>query len=479
VERRKEDAEVASVEAEESVVAALFGERSVEAFSVLSLSLRSSDFHVPAFGFVFDACTELIEKGVTPDGVTLVTHLRSKKGWSDRMGQMVEQAVAAAYAFDNLPAYAEVIVEKARGRQIAVHLSEIQKAVPRVGGEISSENLIQQIDAVSLSITNRDDSAAILKTPRDNLKDVVVHWEQQEAGAVRGVMTGIAGLDEKTGGLFPGQLIIVAGRPSMGKTALALNISAAESVLLVPELSLSALEQDPAPSSDASPLGAIFSLEMPTTKLTMRMLSNIAGVEYSRMNRGTFENGDWEKLTPAFHRFGHSNIHISDESYLTVGLLRAKCRQLMRSTGKKLRYVIVDYLQLMDVDGPGAGINRTNDVSAICRGLKKLAKELDCPIIALSQLNRSLEQRADKRPMMSDLRESGAIEQDADIILFIYRDEVYNPDSQHAGIAEIIIGKGRDVGIGMVPARCDLAFQRFSSMPTGSYSYENTYGGQQ
>ncbi|CAE6822740.1 Replicative DNA helicase [Paraburkholderia domus] len=477
MERRKEDAEVAAVEAEECIVAALFGTAGVDAYNNLALKLRASDFYVVAYRMVFEAFGDLADKGFAPDAPMLVSHLRSKQGWSERTQELVTQAITVTYSPGNLLDYAGVVIEKAKARAIGGKLSEIQKAIPRVGGELSSEDVLRQLEAVSMSFADRETNDTLLRTPGEGLRAVVKRWEAIEAGEFRGVKIGIDALDERLGGLQGGQLIIIAGRPSMGKTALALNIPVHESILNVPELSPDALQNNPTPPPDASPLGAVFSLEMPNVQMTMRMLSNISGVEYGRITKGTFEQDDWSRLGLAFPRYEHSNIHLSEESYLTPALLRAKARMLMQRTKRKLRYLIVDYLQLMDADGAQAGANRTNDVSAISRGLKKLAMELDVPVIALSQLNRKLEERADKRPMMSDLRESGAIEADADVILFIYRDEVYNPDSPSKGTAEIIIGKGRDAGLGMVPSHCQLQYQRFGDMPRGAYSYESAYGG--
>ncbi|MBN3729410.1 replicative DNA helicase [Burkholderia sp. Tr-20390] len=477
VDRRREDAEVAAVEAEECVVAALFGEQGAVAFDTLALRVRPEDFFVPAYRLVFESFGELVDRGTKADQATLVTQLKSKESFTDRTRELVEQAIVVSYSIENLESYADAIVEKARARAIHAELQLVQKEIPRVGGELRSAEVLQRIDAISLKFADRQTDETLLKSASDGLSAVVARWEKIESGEVLGIKTGIHDLDDRLGGLHGGQLIILAGRPSMGKTAKALNIAAHASILSVDELSLDALGVNPEPSPDLSPMGAIFSLEMGQVQLTMRILSNIANVEYRRLVRAEFDEKDWTNLNGAFVRYGRSNIHISQESYLTPASLRAKLRMLIQRTKQKLRYVIVDYLQLMDADGPSAGANRTNDIGAISRGLKKIATEFDVPVIALSQLNRELEKRADKRPVMSDLRESGAIEADADVILFIYRDEVYNPDSPQKGMAELIIGKGRDAGLGMVPAHCQLEYQRFSSMPKGAYSYESAYGG--
>jgi replicative DNA helicase len=264
---------------------------------------------------------------------------------------------------------------------------------------------------------------------------------------VTGTPTGFVDLDKMTSGMHGGELIIVAGRPSMGKTAFSMNIGEYVAV----EYGLPV---------------AVFSMEMPGTQLTMRMLGSVGRLDQHRMRTGRLTDEDWPKLTHAVQKMSEAQIFIDETGALNPMELRSRSRRLARQCGK-LGLIIVDYLQLMSGSGH-AGENRATEISEISRSLKSLAKELDCPVIALSQLNRGLEQRPNKRPIMSDLRESGAIEQDADVILFIYRDEVYNPDSQDKGTAEIIIGKQRNGPIG--PIR--LTFQ-------GQYTkFENFAGAQ-
>ena len=247
---------------------------------------------------------------------------------------------------------------------------------------------------------------------------------------VTGVPTGFADLDSMTSGMQGGDLIIVAGRPSMGKTAFSLNM--AENVALDTGLPV-----------------AVFSMEMASTQLAMRMIGSVGRLDQHRMRTGKLEDEDWEKLTTALGKLNEAPIFIDEGAGLSSFDVRARARRLHRQTGK-LGLIVVDYLQLMAAPAGRQGENRATEISEISRSLKALAKELDCPVVALSQLNRSVEQRPDKRPVMSDLRESGAIEQDADVILFIYRDEVYNPDSVDKGTAEIIIAKQRNGPIGRV-----------------------------
>jgi replicative DNA helicase len=245
---------------------------------------------------------------------------------------------------------------------------------------------------------------------------------------VTGTPTGFVDLDRMTSGMHGGELIIVAGRPSMGKTAFSMNIGEYVAV----EYGLPV---------------AVFSMEMPGTQLVMRMLGSIGRLDQHRMRTGRLTDEDWPKLTHAVQKMSEAQIFIDETGGLNPMELRSRARRLSRQCGK-LGLIIIDYLQLMS--GSSTGENRATEISEISRSLKSLAKELDVPVIALSQLNRGLEQRPNKRPVMSDLRESGAIEQDADVILFIYRDEVYNPDSQDKGTAEIIIGKQRNGPIGPV-----------------------------
>jgi replicative DNA helicase len=254
-------------------------------------------------------------------------------------------------------------------------------------------------------------------------------YSRENKDDVTGVPTGFSDLDKDTSGLQPGDLVIVAGRPSMGKTAFALNI--AEYVGLEKGLPV-----------------AVFSMEMGSTQLAMRLIGSVGRLDQHRMRTGKLENEDWQRLTHAVGRLSEAPIFIDETAALNSLDLRARARRLHRHCGS-LGLIVIDYLQLMSANGQG-GENRATEISEISRSLKALAKELNVPVVALSQLNRSLEQRPNKRPVMSDLRESGAIEQDADLILFIYRDEVYNPDSADKGVAEIIIGKQRNGPIGTV-----------------------------
>ena len=279
--------------------------------------------------------------------------------------------------------------------------------------------------------------------------DELYHRDNQSD--ITGVPTGFVDLDRMTSGMQGGDLIIVAGRPSMGKTAFSLNIG--EHV---------AVEQ-------GLPV-AVFSMEMAGTQLAMRMLGSVGRLDQHRLRTGRLLDEDWPRLTHAIQKMNDAQLFIDETPALNPMELRARSRRLARQCGQ-LGLIVIDYLQLMS--GSGGGENRATEISEISRSLKGLAKELNCPVIALSQLNRSLEQRPNKRPVMSDLRESGAIEQDADVILFIYRDQVYNPDSPDKGTAEIIIGKQRNGPIGTVRLTFLGEYTKFDNFTGGNAFFDN------
>jgi len=474
-EDRSDVASFAAIEAEECIVSALFGERSDSAYTVLSQELEGKHFYEPAYRLVYEAYGELAAKGGSPDRVMLASHLKASPAFGERARQLVADAMAIKASEDNLASYAAAVVEKWRARMIAEAANRVLKSVTQIGGGLTSDDVLGQIDAIGPSLATREATSGLLKTPLEVMEDVVARMQQVEAGGLPGARTGLEELDAKLGSMEPGHLVVVAGRPSMGKSVFGLRIATYNSIEAVPELSADALQKNPDPSPDASPFGAYFSLEMPDVSLGMRALSALSGVEYRRIRTSQLEADDWTRLTIAMMQYSASNIRISYETHFTPSMLRARCRELTRQTGKKLSYIVVDYLQLMNSDKASSNQNRANEVSEITRALKQIAGEFGCPVIALSQLNRSLENRADKRPTMGDLRESGAIEQDADTILFLYRDEVYNPDSDQRGTAEINVGKGRDTGIGVTRAQSQFEYQRFVSMPQGQYSYEKLY----
>jgi replicative DNA helicase len=270
--------------------------------------------------------------------------------------------------------------------------------------------------------------------------------------AITGLSTGYTDLDGMTSGLQPSDLIIVAGRPSMGKTTFAMNL--VENAVL---------------RSDKAVL--VYSLEMPGESLIMRMLSSLGRIDQTKVRAGRLEDDDWPRLTSAVNLLNDRKLFIDDTAGISPSEMRARTRRLVREHGD-IALIMIDYLQLMQIPGSG-GDNRTNEISEISRSLKALAKEFNCPVVALSQLNRSLEQRPNKRPINSDLRESGAIEQDADVIMFVYRDEVYHPETEHKGIAEIIIGKQRNGPIGTTRLAFIGKYTRFENLAPGSYNFDD------
>ena len=339
---------------------------------------------------------------------------------------------ADTYSIANVIHYAEIVRERSVLRQLVQVGAEITESAYSPMGKTASEILdaaeAKVFEIAEAGARGKQGFVALPPLLTQVVERIDMLYQRDSTSEVTGVPTGFADLDRMTSGLQPGDLIIVAGRPSMGKTAFSINI--AEHVAVEAGL----------------PVG-VFSMEMPGVQLVTRMLGSIGRLDQTRVRTGKLHDEDWQKLTYAVGKLNDAPMQIDETPALNPLELRARARRLHRQYGQ-LGLLVVDYLQLMQSARPGD--NRASEISEISRSLKALAKELNVPVIALSQLNRSLEQRPNKRPVMSDLRESGAIEQDADIILFIYRDEVYNPDSPDKGTAEIIIGKQRNGPIGTV-----------------------------
>jgi replicative DNA helicase len=332
----------------------------------------------------------------------------------------------------NIRRYAEIVRDRSVLRRLVTVADEVAtQALNPQGKEV--KQLLDEAESKIFAIAEEGARGAQgFQAIQPLLTQVVERidelYNRDNQNDITGVPTGFVDLDRMTSGLQPGDLVIVAGRPSMGKTAFSLNIG--ENVAI-----------------DSGLPVAVFSMEMGGAQLAMRMLGSVGRLDQSRLRIGKLNDEDWPRLTHAIQKMNDAQLYIDETPALNPIELRARARRLSRQCGK-LGLIIIDYLQLMS--GSSAGENRATEISEISRNLKGLAKELGCPVIALSQLNRSLEQRPNKRPVMSDLRESGAIEQDADVILFIYRDQVYNPDSPDKGTAEIIIGKQRNGPIGTV-----------------------------
>jgi len=433
-----------SVEAEQSVLGGLLLDNS--AWDKIGDFINERDFYRADHRLLYQHISRLIEGSKPADVITVAESLeRSAKlaeaGGMEYLAALAQNTPSAA----NIRRYAEIVRDRAVMRQLVSVGTEITESALTPMGK-SAEELINDAEARVFAISEQGARGRQgLVEIRPIIAQVVERIDQLHSNPseVTGTPTGYTRLDQMTSGLQPGDLIIVAGRPSMGKTAFALNI--AEHLGLVEQLPV-----------------AVFSMEMSGTQLVMRMIGSVARVDQLKVRTGRIADDEWPRLTEAWGRLNEAPLYIDETPALNALELRARARRLHRQVGGPgLGLIVIDYLQLMSASGQGE--NRATEISEISRSLKALAKELSVPVIALSQLNRSLEQRPNKRPVMSDLRESGAIEQDADVILFIYRDEVYNPDSPDKGVAEIIIGKQRNGPIGMVKMTFLGQFTRFEN----------------
>jgi replicative DNA helicase len=437
-----------SVEAESSVLGGLLLDNS--AWDRVGDMVKDTDFYRLEHKLVFAAIAHLVNASKPADVITVFEHLQGQ-GKSEDVGGLSYLNSLAQYvpSAANIRRYAEIVRERGilrklltasdeiataafapQGRPVAKILDEAEQKIFNIGEEGSRmKQGFQSMDTLVVELLDRVQEMA------DNPADIT------------GVPTGFYDLDRMTAGFQAGDLIVLAARPSMGKTALAINI--AEHVAL----------------NEGLPV-AVFSMEMGAAQLAVRVVGSIGRINQGHLRTGKLTDEEWPRLTEAIERLRTISLHIDETPGLTPSELRANARRLARQCGK-LGLIVVDYLQLMSGSGSSSGENRATELGEISRGLKMLAKELQCPVIALSQLNRSVEQRTDKRPMMSDLRESGAIEQDADIIMFIYRDEYYNKDSKEPGVAEVIIGKQRNGPTGTVKLAFLNQLTRFESLASG------------
>jgi replicative DNA helicase len=436
-----------SIEAEQSLIGGLM--LSADGWDAVAEAVSANDFYRPDHRIIFRQLARLAEGGEPIDPVTVADKL-------EVLGEL-EAAGGLAYLLElagntpsasNISAYANVVRERANLRSLIQAAQDIAESGFNPQGRASTD-LIDQAERRIMQISERGQKGGGPQDMDPLLKRAVDRIEQlyESGGDITGLSTGFADLDGMTSGLQPSDLVIVAGRPSMGKTSFAMNL--VEHAIL----------------SQRQPV-LVFSMEMPADQLVVRMLSSQGRINQSRLRNGKLGQEDWPKLTTAVNKLKDVPLYVDDTPALSPTEVRSRARRVMREHGK-LAMIMVDYLQLMQVAGSNEG--RTAEISEISRNLKAIAKEFECPMVALSQLNRSLEQRPNKRPVNSDLRESGAIEQDADVIMFIYRDEVYQEDSPDKGIAEIILGKQRNGPIGT----CRLAFlgefTRFENLARGSY----------
>lgn len=438
-----------SIEAERSVIGALL--ISSDSWDGVAEVVAAADFYRPEHRAIFRQIALLVDRGEPVDVVTVSDRLLATgefdaAGGHTYLAELAEQTPTAS----NVRAYAKAVRERSVLRQLINAAQDIASAGFNPEGR-SSEELVDEAERRIMQISESGQKAGGPQGMEGLVKGAIDRIEElyNTGGDITGLTTGFIDLDRMTSGLQPSDLVIVAGRPSMGKTSFAMN-----------------LIENAALASDR-PL-MVFSMEMPAEQLVIRMLSSLGRIDQGRVRTGKLEQDDWPKLASATEKLKGTQVFIDDTPALTPTELRSRVRKLVREQGD-LGMIMVDYLQLMRVAGSNEG--RTAEISEISRSLKAIAKEFKCPVVALSQLNRSLEQRPNKRPVNSDLRESGAIEQDADVIMFIYRDEVYNEDSPDKGVAEIIIGKQRNGPIGT----CRLSFQgqftRFENLARNDYEH--------
>ena len=438
-----------SVEAEQSVLGGLLLDNS--SWDRIADRLAGEDFYRHDHRLIFQHVSRLIEQSRPADAITVFEALQTSGKAGEAGGLAYLNALAQnTPSAANIRRYAEIVRERAVLRRLVSVGEEVAAAALNPQGR-DAKQLLDEAEAKVFQIAEqgaRDRGGFVKLEPL--LTRVVQRiqelFERASPSDVTGVPSGFTDLDAKTAGFQEGDLIIIAGRPSMGKTALALNIGQHVAI-------------------DLGMPVAVFSMEMAAEQLAMRLLGSVGRIDAHRLRTGRLTDEDWPKLSEAMERMHTAPLHIDETPALNALELRARARRLAREYGK-LGLIIVDYLQLMSASSMGE--NRATEISEISRSLKSLAKELKVPVIALSQLNRTVEQRTDKRPVMSDLRESGAIEQDADVILFIYRDEVYNPDSPDKGIAEIILGKQRNGPIGRVQLRFGGEYTRFDNLSLSS-----------
>lgn len=431
-----------SIEAEQAVLGGLMldNKRLDAVLEVIS----EVDFYREDHRQIFKMMQILQENAQPLDVITLSEELHrheqlERVGGLAYLVEMANNTPSAA----NIVAYARIVRERSTLRQLIAAAQEISKSSYNPSG-LDSDDLLQLAEKRVAEIAEDRPKEGGLVGVNDLLKATVQRIDElfRSGSDITGVPSGIADLDQRTSGWQPGELIILAARPSMGKTALALNF--VESAMF----------------SQNRPV-LVFSMEMPSAAMIMRMMSSVGRIDQGRMRNGKLTEEDWPKLSSAVAKMKDKLLFIDDTPGLSPQELRARVRRIAREHGNP-GMIMVDYLQLMQIAGSNEG--RTQEISEISRSLKAIAKEFDCPLIALSQLNRGVEQRPNKRPMNSDLRESGAIEQDADVILFIYRDEYYNEDSPDKGIAELIIGKQRNGEIGTCRAAFIGKYTRFDNL---------------
>ena len=436
-----------SIEAEQALIGGLM--LNAQAWDKIADVVSADDFYRKDHRLIFQAIDRLIDEGSPCDVVTVSEHLDNrgeleKAGGFEYLGMLANETAGAA----NARAYAKILRERSMLRDLINAGNEIAGSAFTNDGRTASQ-VLDDAERLVFEIAEKGSRGRkgfmalkdILPATVDRIDEL-----HQSDGSITGISTGFNEFDKLTAGLQGGDLVIVAGRPSMGKTTFAINIGENAAI-------------------GARKGVAIFSMEMPSQQLAFRMISSLGRVDMSHLRTGNFPDEDWSRINTAVQLMSDAPLYIDDTPGLSPTEIRARSRRLKREHGLDL--IVIDYLQLMQVEGTKE--NRATEISEISRNLKALAKELDVPVIALSQLNRSVEQRTDKRPVMSDLRESGAIEQDADLIVFIYREEVYNQDTPRKGIADITIAKQRNGPIGDFPLTFVGRYTKFENWVPDTY----------
>ncbi len=428
-----------NAEAEQAVIGSMLMDK--EAIIVASEIITADDFYQPQYQVVYKAILDLYNSRRAVDFVTILNQLKEngvppEVCSYDFVGNIIRNVPTSA----NVRQYAEIVRDKSVRRKLIKVTEDVANKCYLDKDEL--DVILDDCEKRVFEVTqnrNTGENEEIAKIVGDALSSIEA--ASKNANAVTGVSTGFADLDYKTAGLQPSDLVLLAARPSMGKTALALNIAEHAAVYnSVPTL--------------------FFSLEMSRGQLANRLLAMRSRVDATKIRTGKLNEEEWTKLVESAAEIGDSGLILDDTPGISISELRTKCRKYKAE--KNIGLVIIDYLQLMS--GGGKTESRQQEISEISRALKSVAREINCPVLALSQLSRAVEARPDKRPMLSDLRESGAIEQDADVVMFIYRDEYYNHDSEDKGIAEVIIGKQRNGPTGTIKLGCQLEYTRFTNL---------------
>lgn len=446
-----------SVEAEQSLLGALLIDN--VAWDKVADVVREEDFYRYDHRLIYQATATLINATKPADVITVFEHLQALGKHEEAGGVAYLNSLATSVASaSNVRRYAEIVRERAVLRRLISVSDDISSSAFNTQGR-PVNTILDEAESRIFNIGEESSRTQKGFSPIKPLLEQMVErvselHERGDANDITGVPTGFTDLDRMTSGFQPGDLIIIAGRPSMGKTSLAINI--AEHVALHETLPV-----------------AVFSMEMASSQLVLRVVGSMGRIDQTHLRTGRLNEDEWTRFIDIVDRLKDTQMFIDETGSLNPLELRARARRLARQFGGKLGLIVVDYLQLMSSTKDGE--NRATEISEISRSLKGLAKEIGCPVIALSQLNRDLEKRTDRRPVMSDLRESGAIEQDADLIIFIYRDEVYNKESKDQGVAEIIIAKQRNGPVGVLRLAFLKPLTRFENLAAGDYDDRPMY----